>query len=213
MTTRKRYGQFCGLARALDRVGDRWTLLLIRELLIAPRTFKDLQVGLGGVASNVLVERLRWLIQDGLVARNDAPPRSRAVTYSLTEAGSDLQPTIFELIRWGGRWMQSGPGTDQIEPDWSLLAVRALLDGTPVPRGPARTVHVHVGETGLTIRLARGRRTVQVSTHGHSDAEVEMSTPALLAVASGSRHLDPSVAQVKGSWTDAKAALEPASRR
>ena len=134
MSERKSYRQFCGLARSLDRVGDRWTLLIVRELLLDDRTFRDLQASLDGISPTVLTQRLTELADDGLVARNEAPRRSKNVTYRLTDGGRALEPAILELIRWGSRWMLQGPGDDRTDPRWAPLALRALLDGHPSRR-------------------------------------------------------------------------------
>ena len=154
MSPGRSYRQFCGLARALDHIGDRWTLLIVRELLIGPRTFRELQSVLDGMSPNLLVQRLRLLVADGLVARNDAPPRSPTVSFALTDAGAALEPTILELIRWGARWMTSGAGTDQVDARWSVLALRALLDGTTVPGDIGGLVHVDVGGERVTVEIA-----------------------------------------------------------
>src|SRR5687768_10280070 len=92
--SRRSYRQFCGLARALDVVGDRWTLLIVRELLVGQRRFGDLQAGLPGIATNLLTKRLRQLEQDGLVARQLDDDPARGVGYVLTARGAELRNTI-----------------------------------------------------------------------------------------------------------------------
>lgn len=188
MAERKSYHQFCGLARALDVVGDRWTLLIVRELLLGAKSFRELQDGLAGISPNLLTDRLRVLQEAGLVSRNNAPSRSKAVVYTLTAVGASLENTVFELIRWGARWMASGPGTDRVEPRWSILALRALL-ANPVPGSSARSgvVHIDVDGTPLTIELANGMRAVRTGHSGVADATVTAHMPELLAVASGMR--------------------------
>jgi DNA-binding HxlR family transcriptional regulator len=112
---RKSYGQFCGLARSLDHVGDRWTLLIVRELLLGDRSFRELEEALPGISPSLLAQRLTVLTGDGVIARNDAPPRSKRVDYRLTDVGRALEPVIAELIRWGTRWMLTGPGGFTVE--------------------------------------------------------------------------------------------------
>lgn len=193
MEPHKSYGQFCGLARALDHIGDRWTLLVVRELLIGPKSHKALRQALPGVSPNLLVQRIRSLVSDGLVARNDAPTRSRQVTYRLTEAGQGLEPAILELIRWGGRWMTTGPGDDHVEPAWVVLAARALLDGAESD-AYAGSVHVHADGEWLTLTARGGRLHAQAGRNGTAVATVSLGFPALLAVASGHQRLS----QVRG---------------
>lgn len=128
------YDQFCGLAYALDLVGDRWTLLVVRELLVAPRRHRELVDALPGVASNLLAERLRGLEQAGLVER-DATEGRKSVVYSLTARGQDLREPVLALVRWGSVAMTAGPRTqDAVRPQWVGLALEAFLTGHRSPR-------------------------------------------------------------------------------
>lgn len=185
MENRKSYGQFCALARALDHIGDRWTLLVVRELLIGPKTYRDLHRSLPGISPNLLVERLRNLTADGIVVRGDGPARSKAVVYRLTDAGVELQPAVSELIRWGARWMASGPQGDHVEAEWAMLALRALLEGAVGRRVRRGVVHVDADGVWLTVRVGSRGRTVLQGRIGGADAAVSASVPDLLAVASG----------------------------
>lgn len=203
---RKSYGQFCALARALDRIGDRWTLLIVRELLLGPRSFRQLQDALPGLSPSLLTERITALRGDGIIARNDAPRRSKAVTYSLTTAGRGLEPAVLELIRWGSRWMVSGPGSDRVDPAWAPLALRALLDGQPAPAG---CVHLDVGGIPVTVQTRDGRKLVTAGHHGTADATVGAALDTMLAIAAGAATLDESDAVVTGSPTVAAAILGP----
>jgi DNA-binding HxlR family transcriptional regulator len=207
MPERKSYGQFCGLARALDRIGDRWTLLVIRELLLGPISFRRLQEGLSGVSPALLTQRVNCLIADGLVERNDAPARSKSVEYALTAAGHDLEDAIFELIRWGGRWMLSGPGDDRVDPAWALLALRALLAGEPARQ--SGTAHLGISHSWLTIDVDGGRRRVAPGRQGAADVTIELELPDALAVAFGASGLRDTQARITGSKRLAAALLEP----
>ncbi len=204
----KSYGQFCALARALDHVGDRWTLLIVRELLPARRSFRELLRGLHGISPALLVARLGSLADDGLIERNDAPSRSKAVTYGLTAAGLALEPAVLELIRWGARWLATGPGEDHTDPAWSALALRALLDGTRT-HAPAGHVHVDVEGTALTIRVRSHRRHVTPGHHGPADASVSASMPTLLGLASGLLDVADAQVTVTGDRRLAELTLTP----
>ncbi|MEX0657614.1 MAG: helix-turn-helix domain-containing protein [Egibacteraceae bacterium] len=195
MTPRKSYRQFCGLARALDRVGDRWTLLIVRELSLGDQSFRDLAAALPGISPSLLTKRLDELADDGLVVRNDAPQRSKHVEYRLTDDGRSLQPAIIELIRWGSRWMVSGPGDDRVDARWAPLALRALLEGQPARRG---RVHLDVDGVHVTIASSAGRRQVTAGRHGRADATVAAPLPVLLAVAADALALQDSGAAVSG---------------
>ena len=202
MTKRKTYGQFCGLARALDRVGDRWTLLIVRELLLGDRTFREFQDALPGMGPSLLTKRLTELADDGLVVRNGAPPRSKSVEYALTDAGRSLEPVVIELIRWGGRWMLCGPGDDQVDPRWAPLALRALLEDQRSRRG---LVHIDVDGVHVTVSTSAGRRRVTPGHHGRPDATVAAPLPVLLAIAADAVTLQDAGVAVSG---DAEVARE-----
>src|SRR3954467_13504421 len=100
MTTRS-YNQYCGLSYALDKVGERWTLLIVRELVAGPRRFTDLMDGLCDISTNLLTERLKSLEQDGLVRRRPLLPPAASVVYELTPVGHALEKTLLELGKWG----------------------------------------------------------------------------------------------------------------
>ena len=195
MSKRKSYGQFCGLARSLDRIGDRWALLIIRELLLGERTFRELLAALDGISPTVLTQRLAQLAEDGLVVRNAAPPRSKSVIYSLTDGGRALERTIVELIRWGSRWMLDGPGDDRSEPRWAPLALRALLEGRPSRRG---LIHLDVEGVGVTITGSARRRRVTTGLTGSPDATIAASLPVLLAIAADATTLEAAGVTVSG---------------
>lgn len=195
MSPRKSYGQFCGLARSLDRVGDRWTLLVVRELLLGERSFRDLQTALDGISPTLLTQRLAELAADGLIARNDAPRRSKNVTYRLTEHGRALEPAILELIRWGSRWMREGPGDDRSDPRWAPIALRALLERRPSRRG---RIHLDVEGVPVTVAGSSRQRRVTAGMQGTPDATVAAPLPAVLAIAAGVSTLPASGAKVSG---------------
>jgi DNA-binding HxlR family transcriptional regulator/putative sterol carrier protein len=110
---RRTYGQYCGLAQALDLVGERWTLLIVRELLMGPKRYTDLREALPGIASNLLADRIGHLEAIGLVRRERLPPPAPATVYELTERGRGLETAIVELGRWGGLALgEPEPGQD-----------------------------------------------------------------------------------------------------
>lgn len=196
MTERKSYRQFCGLARALDRVGDRWALLIVRELLLGDRTFRELEGALPGVSPSLLTKRLSELVDAGIVERNEAPQRSKHVEYGLTETGRSLLPAITELIRWGSRWMSSGPANDQVDARWAPLALRALLEDQPAAR--RGRVHVDVDGVHVTISSSAGRRQITAGHQGRPDATIAAPLPVLLAIAADTLTLRDSGASVAG---------------
>lgn len=120
------YRQFCGLARALDVVGDRWNLLIVRELLPGPLRYNELKTSLAGIATNLLAERLRSLEENGIVERRlgDA-----GVIYALTPWGAGLREPMEALGRWGAPLLTTGRDGDSFQPRWLVLALPALLRG------------------------------------------------------------------------------------
>jgi DNA-binding HxlR family transcriptional regulator len=123
---RRNYQQSCALATALDVVGERWTLLLIRELLIGPRRFNQLLAGLRGIGTNLLAERLKQLENAGVVARMD--PAERDSGYQLTAMGSELREAVYALVRWGTRRLPISFDDEHLSrPEWDMVAINALF--------------------------------------------------------------------------------------
>src|SRR5213082_833766 len=122
------YQQYCALARTLDVAGDRWTLLIVRELTPGPRRFTDLIDGLPGVSRKLLTERLRALERDGILARRELPPPAARQVYELTDEGRDLAEASAPLIVWGARRLGKRRRTDSFHPRWSAVAMAALAD-------------------------------------------------------------------------------------
>src|SRR5918997_566704 len=122
---RRSYAQYCGLARALDVLGERWTLLAIRELLLGPKRFSDLLAGLSGIGPNVLSTRLRTLEAEGLVTKRRLPPPAASTVYELTGRGRELEPAVVELARWGVGLLGPPAEDDRYRPGWLALSLRA----------------------------------------------------------------------------------------
>lgn len=123
----KSYNQFCSVARALDVVGDRWALLVVRELLLGPRRYSDLLEGLPGVGTNVLATRLRELEASGIVERRRLPAPTPVTVYDLTEDGRELRTVINALAGWGVRRLDSPTDDDALAPRWLAGSISAAL--------------------------------------------------------------------------------------
>src|SRR5215467_1592900 len=151
------YGQYCALAKALDVVGDRWTLLIVRELLLRePCRYTDLREGLPGIATNLLAERLKQLEQSGVISREEAPPPIATAVFRLTERGRDLERVIFQLGTWGAPLLADAPKTDRFRPHWLALCVRNCLRDHE-PRRPLTTIEIRTGSgEPLTIEAENG---------------------------------------------------------
>lgn len=177
------YGQYCGLARSLEVVGDRWNLLIVRQLLVAPARYRDLVDGLPGIATNLLADRLRGLEASGVVERRLAGSGS-VVEYVLTPWGSQLREPIESLIRWSTPLMVRGPAGDSFRPEWLALAVPALLDKRVKVRRTA-TVGLDIGDQVLQLRATRGGFEVGPQDGRELDATLQSDPAYVLGLAAG----------------------------
>ena len=170
----KSYGQYCGLAQALDVVGDRWSLLIVRELLMRDGCrYTDLQYGLPGVATNLLATRLKDLEDAGLVTREDAPPPVATTLYHLTERGRQLQPALRALGAWGAATLPECPAKGTVLRAYWLEYVLApyLKDGAPEEE--PISIEVRVTDEPVTISVGAGRVRVEARATAKPDAVVE----------------------------------------
>jgi DNA-binding HxlR family transcriptional regulator/putative sterol carrier protein len=150
-----RYQQYCGLARALDVAGDRWTLLIVRELVPGPRRFTDLIDGLPGISRNLLTERLRVLERDGIVARRELPPPAARQVYELTDDGRDLAGAMGPLIGWGARRLGERKPTESFRARWAALAMATFAD-REAARGVSETYQYLVGDSAFHFTVDDG---------------------------------------------------------
>ncbi|MEU9393028.1 helix-turn-helix domain-containing protein [Streptomyces sp. NPDC048324] len=129
MSRRRSYDQYCSAARALDAVGDRWTLLIVRELLAGPRRYTDLHADLPGVSTDVLASRLKDMERDGLTTRRRLPPPGAAYVYELTPRGRELLPVLQALSVWGQEELGERRPTDALRAHWFALPLLRALEG------------------------------------------------------------------------------------
>ncbi|MGW6062517.1 winged helix-turn-helix transcriptional regulator [Streptomyces sp. NPDC055189] len=147
--TRRSYDQYCAAARALDAVGDRWTLLIVRELLVGPRRYTDLHADLPGVSTDVLASRLKDMEREGLTTRRRLPPPSAAYVYELTEHGRGLLPVLQALAAWGAPALQERGPTDAVRAHWFALPLLRGLAGL----GVEGVVQVRLEEGEFHVRV------------------------------------------------------------
>ena len=124
---KRSYSQNCALAHALDVVGERWSLLLIRELLIGPRRYRDLLKGLSGIGTNLLATRLKELEYHGIIEKTAISCTDSALAYQLTARGRSLENAVFELIRWGLQLPDRSSESNLSMPEWDVVALQALV--------------------------------------------------------------------------------------
>ncbi len=160
------YHQYCPVAHALDLVGDRWSLLVIRNLLVGPKRFVDLQTGLPGIGTNILTTRLKGLEQSGVLHRRFLPPPAASMVYELTEYGSQLEEPLSALARWGAQSLGALTPEQVIKPDAVMMALYGLFRGEKRQQRQA-TYEIHcederfhdvfsVHVNGDTVEVAQG---------------------------------------------------------
>lgn len=187
------YGQLCGLALALDAVGDRWSLLIVRELLVRPdgARYTDLRDGLPGIATNLLADRLRDLETAGVLRREDPRPPVATPLFRLTELGEGLRPAVDGLAVWGGEQVPAASGEGEFRSRWLIIPIEAMLhDGAP--RAPKMIMEIATGDESVIIEIDAGdvrARTVSQLRPGASDREPDLvitgAPKAVLGVLSG----------------------------
>ena len=199
MATKTRsYHQYCPVAYLLDCVGDRWALLIVRDLLLGPKRFVDLRVGLPGIVTNILTDRLRELEAVGVLQRRYLPPPAASTVYELTEDGRALEPVLAAMAQWGGRSLGT-PQLDQTVSNdsvrWALTAIfRSLL---------ADDVQVYVAvewadppfSAGYNVQCGKDGVVVTPATTTAADLRCRMDVATLFAISSGQRTMADALAQ------------------
>lgn len=196
-----RYPQFCSLARAAELLGERWTLLLVRELFVGPQRFSDLRRRLPELSSSVLAERLERLCANELVRQRSLPPPASCVVYELTEHGAALDEVLAAMTRWGVRFLGPARADERLSADWIPFALGSFARRGPVP---AARIEIEVRDpaepdaTPVRVRISGGRRGTRVervdaepardatdAPGADVDAALFASPMAVLALASG----------------------------
>src|SRR5215210_1412535 len=152
---RRSYRQYCAMARALDVLGERWTLLIVRELLTGPKRFKDLLEGLPGIGTNLLAGRLKELENEGLLQRGTLPPPAGSAVYELTGRGRDLEPVLMGLARWSVDLLGEPRPGEAFRPVWAVQAMKATFR-PEAARWVRETYEFRVGEDAFHVRVDDG---------------------------------------------------------
>jgi DNA-binding HxlR family transcriptional regulator len=179
------YGQYCGVAKALDVIGDRWTILIIRELLIRGACrYTDLKNGLPGIATNLLSDRTRELESAGLIRREDAPPPVAATLFQLTEAGQELYPVVDAIGRWGVRYMIEPAEGDEFRGQWFTFPVSYFLRDRD-PGGPPVTIELRAASSPVVVEVSGGSARTRLGPAAAPDLVLEGAPQLILALFSG----------------------------
>lgn len=176
--TARSYGHYCAIATALDTVGDRWTLLLIRELMEGPKRYTDLAKGLPGISTDLLSTRLRDLEGQGLLQRQVMPPPAASKVYALTDNGAALEPVLVALARWGFQRLPDET-TGEFRPNWLTFTLRSMFVPDAV-EDVVMTVDFVVDGGVLRVRIDHGALTFDDQRTGTPDIVVT-GDPAGLA--------------------------------
>jgi DNA-binding HxlR family transcriptional regulator len=175
---RRTYGDRCGIARALDLVGERWALLVVRELLLGPKRFTDLRAGLPNIGPDVLAQRLRDLEANGIVERATLPPPAASQVYGLTDWGRELEPVILGLGRWGSR--APSPSADApLGPDAAMLALKTMFAPSD---GLTARYEVRFGDNVYDVRVDEARLDITRGPSEHPDATIATDPGTLATV-------------------------------
>ncbi len=169
----KRLDQYCPVVHALSLVGERWALLIVRELLRGPKRYTDIEHGLHGIPSNILSSRLRDLEAGGVVQKRKLPPPAACNVYELTEYGQGLEEPVYALARWGARSLGPPRPEDELYEDWGLNALRAVFN-VEAARGLTETYVLKVDGDAFTARIVDGE--LETSCGGADDADLVVET-------------------------------------
>lgn len=206
MATKRRYDDGCATAHALDLVGERWALLIARELLFGPKRFTDLRTGMPGASPNVLSNRLRELEEFGVVQRRKLPPPGAAWVYELTEWGRELEPVITSLGRWGGR----SPSLRQdaaMSVDSLMLALKTLFEPSRAD-GFAADLVLRLGEDSFRVQLSANQIWIMRGGLDHPHAVIETDPKTFNALIWGGRGLSDAIEEGEIKLTGSRERVE-----
>ena len=178
---KRSYDQYCAVARGLDIIGDRWTLLLVRDLLLGPKRYKDLLSGLPGIGTNLLADRLKELEAARLIERTVLPPPAGSAVYQLTETGQSLETVMTALGRWGARFLGPPKKTDVMVPRAYFVAMRGVFN-PEAAAGITLTYEVRIGDLVFEVRVADGRLTTREGAVRNPDVVLSMEVETLNAL-------------------------------
>jgi DNA-binding HxlR family transcriptional regulator len=179
------YDEYCAIAKSLDVVGDRWTLLIVRELALRGACrYTDLRNGLPGIATNLLAERLRELERAGVIEREDAPPPIATTLFRLTARGEELRPVLEGLVRWGLPLMTEQKRDDAVRSHWLACALEQMLSDRE-PEAPPVTVELQTGDRPIVLETRDGAVSSRLGPAGEPDATLTGPARPIMGVLLG----------------------------
>ena len=188
------YGQYCGLAGALDLVGERWTLLIVRELMSGPKRYTDLADGLPGIGTSLLAKRLAKLENSGVIERRLLPPPAAATVYELAPAGNELASALVPLISWGLRHaVPESPGDRRFNAAWCVLPFTQPADPQALV-GIEATYEFRIRDSSALLRVHDGRAEMLPSGTATADTAIAMDPATVAALGAGHRTIEDALA-------------------
>ncbi len=194
--TNRSYNQLCGLAYALDIVGERWTILIVRELIAGPRRFKDLIDGLPGISTNLLTERLKALEEHGVIRRRVLLPPAGSTVYELTPVGQALEKTLLELGKWGRQFVPPSMEGVHVLHVGSYALTPKTFFRAELAQGVDETYALHIGDEIQQVRIANGEISVQQGEPSQAEMTLSTEVPIYLGLLLG--EIDPDAALAGG---------------
>ena len=182
--TSRSYDQFCGVARALDLVGERWALLIVRDLVLGPKRFTDLRRGLAGIGTNVLAARLKELERAGVVQRRLLPPPAASSVYELTEYGRDVEGPLLALGRWGAKSLGAREPWQSLRSEWLAVALKAFFR-PEATAGLRATVALCFDDAAFRARIDDGSLAIEESTEDSADLTLSTDVETLIGYLAG----------------------------
>ncbi|MFD2474577.1 winged helix-turn-helix transcriptional regulator [Amycolatopsis silviterrae] len=188
MAGKRDYGQFCGLAAGLNVIGERWTLLIVRELLISPVRFNEIIENLPGMGPNLLAERLRILTEEGVIEQLPVPGDGRGKRYQLSPLGEQLRAPLLDLAKWGMQFLAENDRDGEVRAEWGFLAVQAMVVADQVPEVD-ESYEFRVGDDVFTVEVRE--RTAKFLRGGAEDPALIIASDAETFVRIGARMTTP----------------------
>lgn len=204
MPTSRSYGDACGIARALDVVGERWALLVVRELLLGPQRFTDLRRALPAASSNLVADRLRELESRGVIRRRKLPPPAGSWVYELTAWGRDLEPVLLALGDWGVRGPLP-PEPASVSAASALLSLRSYA--RPAPEAPPATCRLELDDRAWTAEIAAGQVRIGPAGPARPDASLRTDPKTLVAMLGNPGVFDTAISDGRAETTGDPQAL------
>ncbi|OLS27376.1 MAG: HTH-type transcriptional regulator YodB [Candidatus Heimdallarchaeota archaeon LC_2] len=185
----RQYGQYCAIARSLDIIGERWTLLIIRELLTGPKRFKNLLQNLPGIGTNLLANRLKQLEISDIIAKIRLPSPADVLAYDLTDHGRGLEDILISIIQWGSLYLERGQGEDYARPGWAILGIKGLFKPEKA-QGISLTCQFNVDQESFWIKIHENKISALEGKIDGSDITLNMDESTFLGLGDGSTNIE-----------------------